>query len=150
MHSWDQGRRSGGVPVLRALAVDFGGRRIGLAAGESEHGVASARPNLEASGTLAVDAEAIAGLAKKEEADVVVVGLPLDGGGETKMSLVCRKLGACIEERGVTVRYIDESLTSAESEREMAAAGLKGSERRKRSDGESACRILERFFEQEA
>ncbi len=135
---------------MRALAVDFGARRIGLAAGESQHGIASARPSLEASGTLARDAEAIARLAQEEEAEVVVVGVPLDGGGETKMSLVCRKLGACIEERGVSVRYIDESFTSAESEREMAEAGLKGSERRKRSDGESACRILERFFEQEA
>ena len=135
---------------MRALAVDFGARRIGLATGESQHGVASARPNLEASGTLALDADAIARMAQKEEADVVVVGLPLDGGGETRMSLVCRKLGACIEERGVSVRYIDESFTSAESERVMAEAGLKGSERRKRSDGESACRILERFFEQEA
>ena len=135
---------------MRALAVDFGGRRIGVAVGESRPGVASARPNIEASGTLAKDAEAIAQLARKEEAEVVVVGLPLDAEGETKMSRVCRMLGACIEERGLTVRYIDESFTSAEAERDMHDAGLKGSERRKRSDGEAACRILERFFEQEA
>lgn len=135
---------------MRALAVDFGGKRIGVAVGESHPRVTSARQNIDASGTLARDAETIVALAKREEADLVVVGLPLDEQGETKMSRVCRKLGECIEQRGLAVRYIDESFTSASAELDMLDAGLKGSERRKRSDGEAACRILERFFEQEA
>jgi RNase H-fold protein (predicted Holliday junction resolvase) len=45
------------------------------------------------------------------------------------------------------VDYVDESYTSSDAERDMAEAGLKGSARRKRSDAEAACRILERFFE---
>lgn len=135
---------------MRALAVDFGGKRIGVAVGESQHGVVSARQNIEASGTLSKDANTIAQLATKEQAELVVVGLPLDADGETKMSRICRKFGQCIEECGQTVRYIDESFTSASAELDMLDAGLKGSERRKKSDGEAACRILERFFEQEA
>ncbi len=132
---------------MRVLAVDFGGKRIGIAVGETEHGVASPRPNLSASGTLAKDAMAIAEIATKEQATLVVVGLPLDADGETKMSRVCRKLGEQVEAQGFAVEYVDESHTSAEAERDMSEAGLKSSERRARSDAEAACRILERFFD---
>jgi putative Holliday junction resolvase len=132
---------------MRALAVDFGGKRIGIAVGEVEHGVASSRPNLEASGTLAKDAMAIRAIAQKEQADLVVIGLAMDADGETKMSRICRKLGDAVAALGTRVEYVDESFTSAEAERSMADAGLKGSERRAKSDGEAACRILERFFE---
>lgn len=132
---------------MRVIAVDFGGKRIGIAVGETEHGIASPRPNIAASGTLAKDAMAIATISEKEQAELVVVGLPLDEDGETKMSKVCRKLGGEIERLGLAVQYVDESMTSAEAERDMVDAGLKGSERRSRSDAEAACRILERFFE---
>ena len=133
---------------MRVLAVDFGGKRIGIAVGESDPRVVSPRQNIDASGTLAKDAEAIRAVFEKEQADMVVIGLPQDEGGETKMSRVCRKLGECLTALGVEVNYVDESLTSAEAERDMTEAGLKGSERRKRSDGEAACRILERFFDE--
>jgi putative Holliday junction resolvase len=132
---------------VRAVAVDFGGKRIGIAVGESQTKVASPRPNLAASGTLARDAEAIHSLARAEEAQLVVIGLPLDESGETRLARVCRRLGEAVRALGVEVDYVDESYTSAEAEREMTDAGLKGSVRRKRSDAEAACRILERFFE---
>ncbi len=128
--------------------MDFGGQHIGIAVGESGHGVVSPRSNLSASGTLKRDAEAIHNLAKKEQATDVVVGLPLSDGEDTKMSKVCRKLGEEIAKLGWNVHYVDESLTSHASEQEMLQAGLKGSERRKRVDGEAAARILERFFGQ--
>lgn len=127
--------------------MDFGGRRIGVAVGESGTGVASPRRDIEASGTLANDAAAIKKVVEAEGAALVVVGLPLDAEGETRMSRVCKKLGDAIAALGVPVEFVDEAYTSAEAERAMAEAGLKGSERRKRSDAEAACRILERFFE---
>jgi putative Holliday junction resolvase len=132
---------------MRVVAVDFGGRRIGLAVGDSGVGVASPRRNLEASGTLAKDAEAIVRFAESEKAGLVVIGLATDAEGETRQSQVCRKLGERVAALGVEVDYVDESHTSAEAERDMLEAGLKGSERRKRSDAEAACRILERYFE---
>ena len=135
---------------MRVLAIDFGGKHIGVAVGESDARVATARPNLEATGTLTKDAAAIRAIAEKESASLIVVGVPTDENGETRMSRVCRQLGACIAALSLAVEYVDEALTSQEAERDMAAAGLKGSERRKRSDGEAACRILERYFEQQA
>ena len=133
---------------MRALAVDFGGKRIGLAVGESEHQSVRPLTNIVASGTLRRDAEKIVQVYTEEKAQTVVIGLPLDEQGETRMSKVCRMLGACVQDLGARVAYVDEAMTSRLSERDMAQEGLKGSERRKRSDGEAACRILVRFFEE--
>jgi len=133
---------------MRVLAVDFGSKRIGLAVGETEHKVARPLQNLDASGTLKKDAEHIARAATKEQATLIVIGLPLDAQGETKASIICRKLGAIVQSLGPKVEYVDEALTSAMAEREMLEFGLKGSERRKHSDAEAACHILERYFEE--
>lgn len=135
---------------MRVLGVDFGGARIGLAVMETSVGIATARPALASAGSLAKDAKGVAAAARKEGVDRVVLGVPLSEGEETRMSGVCRKLGALIEGEGVPVSYVDEALTSAEAEREMMAAGLKGSERRKRVDGEAAARILERYLVEQA
>ncbi|MBS1708773.1 MAG: Holliday junction resolvase RuvX [Armatimonadetes bacterium] len=132
---------------MRLLGVDFGGAKIGIAVVDASSKVSSPRPPLAATGKLATDAAAIAKKAKEEESDVVVIGLPLDAGGETKMSRICRQLGSLVQECGVTVRYVDESLTSHAAETDMLAAGLKGSQRRKLVDGEAACRILDRYLE---
>lgn len=134
---------------MRVLGVDFGGSHIGLATGESEFGIVSAKPNLKASGTLAVDAKTLVGIATQEYVDAIVIGLALDSGEETKMSRVCRMLGDEIAKLDRKVEYVDESLTSSESEQAMRDSGLKASERRRKVDGEAACRILERFFDQE-
>jgi putative Holliday junction resolvase len=131
---------------LRLLGVDFGGARIGRAVAESEFRVASPRKPLAASGKLSTDAAALAELARNEEAELVVVGVPLVDEAETKMSRVCRKLGEEIRSRGLRVEFCDESWTSQEAEAVMRDAGLKGSQVRKSSDGEAACRILERYL----
>lgn len=131
-------------------AIDFGGARIGRAVGEAGVGVATPRPALTASGTLAKDAAALVAWAKHEEATAFVLGVPLDAdGSETKMSRVCRKL-ADILAQNLPVHVVDEFNTSYEAESAMVEAGLKGSQRRHASDGEAACRILERYFQREA
>jgi putative Holliday junction resolvase len=131
---------------LRALGVDFGSKRIGIAVGESELGVAGARAALPASGTLARDAEAIADLARGEEAVLVVVGVPENPDGDDRMARVCLQLVERLRRLGLAVDTVDESLTSVEADGVMAASGLTAAERRRRRDGESACRILERYW----
>lgn len=130
---------------MRLLGVDFGGARIGLATYETDFGVGRALPFLTATGTLAKDAVAIAEIAKREQVDRVVIGLPLSRGEETKMSRICRMLGDEVAGLGWDVAFVDEALTSQEAEADMNRAGYKGSERRRRVDGEAALRILERF-----
>jgi putative pre-16S rRNA nuclease len=133
---------------VRLLGVDFGGKRIGLAVMDSNSPHPRPLAPLEATGSLSKDALAIKGLADREGAGTVVLGLPLDTEGETKMSKVCRQLATRIEETGLKVALVDESMTSQEAESAMRAAGLKASQARRRVDGEAACRILERYREE--
>lgn len=134
---------------MRLLGVDFGGRRIGLAVGETDGKIATPRKAVEAQGSLAKDALSILAIGEKEEVEAIVLGLPLDEHGETKMSRICRMLGNRIEALGGLVHFQDESLTSNDARSAMKTAGLKGSQVRKSIDSEAACRILERFMERD-
>jgi putative Holliday junction resolvase len=128
---------------LRVLGVDFGSKRIGIAVGESEFGIVSPRPNLLASGTLAKDAAAIAELARRETVEKVVVGIPVNP-EDPRMERVCGRLAEEIGKLGLVVETVDEAMTSVQAEARMGE--LKGSQVRKRKDGEAACQIVERYF----
>jgi putative Holliday junction resolvase len=132
---------------MRLLGVDLGKKRIGVAVMDSDVGLPRALAALSAVGSLSGDADQVVGLAKKESCEGVVLGLPLDGGEETRMSGVMRRFGAEVESRGLAVHFVDESLTSAQAQSVMAVAGMKASDRKRRLDSESACLILERFLE---
>ncbi len=131
---------------MRVLGVDFGGKRIGIAVGETEHAIASPRPALEATGTLRLDAVNLSDLAKKEEALAVVIGLPLLEGQESKMSRICRMLGDEVGKLGLDVAYVDESLTSSTAESNLKEQDWTAATRKKHLDSEAACQILERYF----
>ncbi|CAN5728391.1 Holliday junction resolvase RuvX [soil metagenome] len=135
---------------MRVLAVDLGTKRIGVALGESELSIVSPRPALASAGRLAADAHNLAALARREEADLVVVGLPLElDDNEGRMARVCRKLADLIGAEGFKTAMQDESFSSVEANARMAAWDLTGAEQRKRRDSEAACLILERWFRKE-
>lgn len=136
---------------MRVLGVDFGFARIGLAVGESEHGITSMRPPIAASGKLADDAAKIAALAKREEAEVVVVGLPYEEDGTAgRMVRVCLQLADRLQEQGCTVATVDESGSTHAAEANLRQQSeLKASQRRKMRDAEAARIILERFFDEQ-
>lgn len=128
---------------MRVLGVDFGTKRIGIAVGESEFKIVSPRPALTASGTLARDAETISSLVKAESAERVVVGIPYNE-EDRKMERICGLLAEELRKRGLTVDTVDEAMTSVGAEQVMT--DLRGSQVRRRKDGEAACRIVERYF----
>jgi len=117
-----------------------------VAIGETEHKVATPRPQIEATGTLRLDAANIFALVTKEEAKAVVIGTPTVGTEETKMSRICRMLGAEIEKLGGKVEYVDESLTSVRAEEALKNQQWTASTVKKHLDSEAACQILERYF----
>ena len=131
---------------MRVLGVDFGGRRIGIAVGETDHKIATPRPQIEATGTLRLDAANIVAIASKEEAERIIIGTPVVGTEETKMSRICRMLGAEIEKLGATVEYVDESLTSVLAEEALRTRQWTAATIKKHLDSEAACQILERVF----
>lgn len=128
---------------MRVLGVDFGSKRIGIAVGESEFNIVTPRPTIIPTGTLAKDAKTIAELARGELAAEVVVGVPYNE-EDQRMQTICLRLAEEIGRLGIEVRTVDESMTSVGAESVMR--DLKGSQIRKRKDGEAACRIIERYF----
>lgn len=134
---------------MRVIGVDFGSVRIGIAVGDSEAGITTARGPLKPSGSLANDAAAIARIMRQEEALAVVVGIPLND-EDPRMAHVCRQLAVKLRELGLAVHEVDEALTSIEAERNLAAAGHKVKAIRDRRDGEAARLILERYFHEMA
>lgn len=130
--------------------MDFGGTRIGIAVAETEPGVASPRPAIKASGTLRVDAQLILEIKKKELAETVILGLPLDENGQdTKMSKICRKLGEELTKLDISVEHIDESFTSIAANQALYNQDWTAATRRKHIDSEAACQILERYMQQQ-
>ena len=130
------------------MAVDFGFKRIGLALGESEFRIATPRPAMTASGALKRDATALHAIARREEADAVVLGLPVEEDGqEGRMARICRALAGHLGEEGETVHLVNEVYSSLEAENTLAEAGVNISRRKDLRDGEAACVIVQRFFD---
>jgi putative holliday junction resolvase len=133
---------------LRLLGVDFGSKRIGLAIGESDHRIATARPAKASLEGLGPSASLILEAARSEGAEAVLLGIPVNPeGGDGRMESICRRLADKIRELGIEVFTIDEAFTSAESESALVERGMNAADRQRLIDSEAACRILERFFD---
>ena len=75
------------APGVRALGIDLGSKRIGIAVSDISGTVASALTTVHRSSSRRHDHAAIATLVRDEEAEIVVVGLPLSlDGGEQAMT----------------------------------------------------------------
>src|SRR4029079_4612737 len=61
---------------VRALGLDLGSKRIGVAVSDRSGTIASPLTVLQRSGSRRTDHERIAALVREEEAEVVVVGMP--------------------------------------------------------------------------
>lgn len=126
----------------RVIGVDHGMRRIGLAVGDEETGIAFPRPVL-AAGPAAADG--IRTLAHDEGAARIVVGLPLNlDGSEGDQAAAARAFGARLAAAGLDVVFCDERLTTWEAEQRLR------SHRRPSSpdaiDSAAAALILEQYF----
>ncbi len=134
---------------MRVLGVDLGRVRIGIAVGETEFAIATPRPALAATGTLAKDAAAIHQIAKSEEVERIVVGQPLNE-EDDRMARVCGMLADELQALGWDVALVDESFSSVQAEVSLRESDLKGSQRKRHRDGAAAAIILDRFFDEQA
>lgn len=103
---------------MRYLALDLGERRIGLAVGDDEAGLARALPTLHRRGGDA-DIAALRAIAGAEEVEALVVGLPLTlRGEEGPQARRTRALGEGIARAlGLPLEFVDERLTTQHAER---------------------------------
>ncbi|MGQ0578099.1 MAG: Holliday junction resolvase RuvX [Betaproteobacteria bacterium] len=134
-----------------AVAFDFGERRIGVAVGELELGIAHPLETIDATANDARFAR-IAALLQEWQPVLLVVGLPLAlDGSEHRLTGLARKFAERLQARfGIETRLVDERLTSAEAQHEARASGLTARESKRHLDPLAAKLILEAFFNDNA
>lgn len=134
----------------RALGVDLGTRRIGLALSDPSRTVATPHEVLRRSGDAAADRRAIVDTARRQDANVIVVGLPLSLSGRSGPAA-----RAALEEvealravaGNIEVTVHDERLTTVTAERALTEAGLRREARRRVVDKVAAAVMLQSWLE---
>ncbi len=137
------------IPGVRALGIDLGSKRIGVAVSDLSGSVASPLTTVHRSSSRRHDHRAIAELVREEEAEVVVVGLPLslDGTTGTAATAATTEAGQLASVVGVPVEMYDERFTTVTAERGMLEAGLDARARRKVVDKVAAAVMLQAWLD---
>ena len=125
--------------MTRRLAVDVGSARIGLAISEGT----LALP-LE---TLTADEHAqarIEEIAKTKGVDAIYIGLPMNLRGEfTASTHKAIEFAQSLAGSGITIRLIDERLTTKSAQRMLQSSGKRVKESREYIDAQAAALILD-------
>ena len=133
--------------MRRIIGLDHGRRRIGLAVGDTSTGMAFARPAIQRR-SEAVDLDTIAALARDEEAELVVLGLPRNmDGSEGPQAAAARSFGDRLAGMGLVVAYVDERLTTWQAEEQLADEGRRVRRRSGELDSAAARLILQEYLD---
>jgi putative pre-16S rRNA nuclease len=136
--------------MSRIIGLDHGSRRVGVAIGDTETGMAFARPAVRRRGGMA-DLQAIGELVRGEGAECVVLGLPRNmDGSEGPQAAAARAFGEQLARIGLEVVYVDERLTSWEAGERLAATGARPSRRSGELDSAAARLILQEYLDARA
>ena len=132
----------------RALGLDLGEARIGVAVSDPERRLAVPVGTIRV-GQPPGELRAVAAMVGEYAAALVVVGVPLSMSGEEGPA--ARKASSFVEAlRGVlnvAVELQDERLSTAQAERALADAGASGRERRAAVDASAAAVILQAWLD---
>lgn len=134
--------------AMRILAIDYGSARIGLALSDPTGTLARPLPFIPAKGDARLARE-IAGLAKKEEAHLILLGLPRNmdgssGGAAAKVQAFATVLGLATV---IPIKLIDERLSTVQASRQLQEAGRNARQQRGRIDSEAACVLLQGYLD---
>jgi putative holliday junction resolvase len=136
----------------RALGLDLGSRRIGVAVSDSKGLLAVPLCVIDRSGDDRSDHAEVSKLVTELGVGVVVVGLPISLDGRVgpaartvlgESERLSEELGAA----GVEVVTQDERFSTAEAHKALAAAGKRSKARRTSVDGSAAAVILQAWLE---
>ncbi len=129
------------------LAFDFGEKRIGVAVGDTETGLAHPLTTITASDNRSRFA-AIEVLIGEWRPICLVVGLPAHADGtEHEISRLCRRFAQRLEGRfGLPARLVDERFTSRAAESALRDAGAHGRKLKAALDQVAAREILENYL----
>lgn len=134
---------------MRALGLDLGTKRIGVAVSDRSGTIASPLVVLARSRSRRDDHARIAALVQEEEAELVVVGLPRSLSGDLGPAArgALAEVEALATVVGVPVETHDERFSTVTAERFLGAGGLKGPARRQVVDKVAAAVILQSWLD---
>jgi putative holliday junction resolvase len=136
--------------MSRVLAVDYGERRIGIALSDPTRTIASPLVTLSRRAGKRPPWAELERLVRENEVGEIVVGLPLDlGGNENPWSAEVREFATKLERRAERpVHLVDERLSSVQAERVVRGIGLRRSQReeKERVDAAAAAIILKTYL----
>jgi putative Holliday junction resolvase len=134
---------------VRALGVDLGSKRIGIAVSDRSGTIASPLTVVQRSGNRATDHRRIAALVAEEEAEIVVVGLPLNMNGTVgpAAQAAVAEAEALATVVGVPVETFDERRTTVTADRAMMEFKMNAQARRRVVDKVAAAVMLQNWLE---
>ena len=133
---------------MRLLGLDVGDVRIGVAVCDSLEIAAFPVGVVRRVGSLKRDVATVAAVATEQEAEGIVIGLPLSLNGDVgpqaqKTQGFARALSNVLP---MPVVLWDESLSSVEAEELLIAQGMSRAKRREKIDQTAAALILESYL----
>lgn len=134
---------------MRALGLDLGSKRVGVAVSDSDGRVATPVEVLQRTGDRKADHRAVSALVEEWEAAVVVVGIPYSLDGTLgpmgrSMAAEAADLAAFLP---IPVETYDERLTTVTAERSLREQDLRGPERRRVVDMVAATVMLQAWLD---
>ena len=133
---------------MRALGLDLGHRRIGIAISDSDGLVSTPYTTLLAT-SQQDDIVAILDIASKEEVDLIVLGLPLslDGGIGPQAQLTLDFCDLLRSATDIPVETWDERYSTLEAKIHLRDAGFTPSRVRARVDAAAATVLLQSYLD---
>jgi putative Holliday junction resolvase len=134
---------------MRALGLDLGSKRIGVAVSDRSGTIASPLLVLQRTGSPAEDHRRIAALVAEEECERVVVGLPLslDGSMGPAAKGAVAEAEALATVVGVPVETYDERLTTVTADNALREAKMRAEARRRLVDKIAAAVMLQAWLD---
>ncbi len=137
---------------MRVLGIDLGSKRIGIATSDRSGTIATPYTVLLRCGSMGGDHRNIAKMVIEEEAEAVIVGLPLNiDGSEGKAAQAARVEAARMATVvGVPVHVHDERLTTVEADRVLMEQKMNAQARRRVVDKVAAAVMLQSWLDTQA
>ena len=135
---------------MRALGVDLGTKRIGLATSDLSGTIATPLSTLERSRSTRSDHASLARIVTDEEVEIVVIGLPIQMNGELGMAAEAAQREAALLATVLDVPVIlfDERMTTVAADRALKEANISASRRRRYVDRVAAAVMLQSWLDQ--
>jgi putative Holliday junction resolvase len=134
---------------MRALGVDLGSKRIGIAVSDRSGTIATPLTVVQRSGSKKIDHQRIADLVAEEEAELVVVGLPLnmDGSSGPAATAAIAEAKALATVVSVPVQTFDERRTTVAADAVLMEFKMRAQARRRVIDKVAAAVMLQYWLD---